>query len=1110
MFRKTDPHYTQFDKFCEYLKAQQNQEKEMSEEVANQIRLVQQEIDKLKKYEMTSRIHCSKVNSILNAFFSLRPLLNAKLVKKKGLTNKKLKKLFKQLTALIDDLFHLIEDCSNNSPPEFQDFLLTNSIKTIFDRFFTIRQTTIDILSKIGLDECVSLFQITPEMLYNQNHVDLKRIYILLLQLQSCRKLYESPVLLQCLNDRLQSMAQHGFEVPDILHDSLDVPKANNLIIQHNSIHFVTLIGTGRSAFVHSGTIGDSPDLVAIKVLRGRTLSPPELMALRREVSVLSSLSHPSLLKLKYYTNDPPFCLVTDFIPNGSLYAYLRTSPEKLTPTDRTIIAIDVATGMAYMHEQRIIHRDLKSLNIMLDENKRAKIGDFGLSRVLNFEPMSGFVGTAQWMAPEVYLSQPLYDSKVDVFSFGIVLWELLTSKIPYDGFEDAAIPRLVVHENLRPEIPAGTPRELGNLISSCWAADPKERPSFQQIVQRFSSSNYYFPGTDISLIPRNNIRHAVSNSDPLKLTVTTQPINRVSISFNQPPPLVPRKCKARITSSSKLSPKMKTGSNMVPKPPIFSHRLKDDNLIQVYEAISSHNETKFDGLISTLRANVNQKNYIASPDNFINDLFPIMEKSEDRHRSKLIRVLDEALKNEDIYFSFIKVDGSTSLAHLLEQRTEETSRAFFHFMENHRQFDMFPIPIIRTLLSFYDYPNIKIRSRALKILFFVCEQQRTFLCSVPTFIAHMLDFAQFQLQENLLETLLNTILDLLSGIDTLPDSIIDRVQELFVRVPNEHHQLVIKIVESILRFQRIREQFPIQLWMQANNNFNDVKSFFTCFIETPPENSDEMIFVLIQAARDNVEALSVLVDMAKSTKTVSMQIMSHMPLINRENDELLLKLYSNLINVGGLTNQVYQQEEFYSVCFELIKNGFHDSVYKLLSNESINFELTDHFDFVNVICQTVMDSSDADILWSILNVVYKWLKERYNPKFEVIIPKLHSLLRGREAASKLGAFLCLIIISNHSVDKINLNDLMIAAMFYISQGTEPVQEVCNEFILNNKTVLSQNLVEMTGVFLKFYKEDSSYSSSIVEMLRKIDRKQKHILTSEDHQKLVSYSKQET
>jgi serine/threonine protein kinase len=208
----------------------------------------------------------------------------------------------------------------------------------------------------------------------------------------------------------------------------------------------------------------------------------------RREIFTLTTLNHPSILKLLGYTNQPPFCLVTEFMSNGSLFDVLKSKQGGLTPTDRTVIALDIARGMEYMHERNMIHRDLKSLNILLDDNRRARICDFGLVRLKSLAPLTGLIGTPQWMAPEILMCSTYYDVKVDVFSFGIVLWELLTGEIPYRDIPVEKLGYLVVQEELRPEIPKVTPPSLAHLIDACWSPDPKQRPTFTMIINFFNN----------------------------------------------------------------------------------------------------------------------------------------------------------------------------------------------------------------------------------------------------------------------------------------------------------------------------------------------------------------------------------------------------------------------------------------------------------------------------------------------------------------------------------------------------------------------------------------------------------------------------------------------
>jgi serine/threonine protein kinase len=148
-------------------------------------------------------------------------------------------------------------------------------------------------------------------------------------------------------------------------------------------------------------------------------------------------------------------------------------------------VACGAARGMAYLHSGNppVLHRDLKSANILLDESYTAKVCDFGLSRLKAQErSMTGNCGTVQWMAPEV-LANMSYNEKADVYSYGIIVWELLSRECPYDNMSAIQCALAVLNRDKRPEIPKWCPPSLHALIKSCTKKDPDQRPSFVQIL---------------------------------------------------------------------------------------------------------------------------------------------------------------------------------------------------------------------------------------------------------------------------------------------------------------------------------------------------------------------------------------------------------------------------------------------------------------------------------------------------------------------------------------------------------------------------------------------------------------------------------------------------
>nr|XP_018685589.1 PREDICTED: serine/threonine-protein kinase STY46-like [Musa acuminata subsp. malaccensis] len=183
-------------------------------------------------------------------------------------------------------------------------------------------------------------------------------------------------------------------------------------------------------------------------------------------------------------TKPPSLCIVTEFMSGGSVYDFLHKQKGVFKLPALLRVAIDVSKGMNYLHQNNIIHRDLKAANLLMDENEVVKVADFGVARVkAESGVMTAETGTYRWMAPEVIEHKP-YDHKADVFSFGIVLWELLTAKLPYEYLTPLQAAVGVVQKGLRPTIPKNTHSKLAELLEKCWQQDPANRPDFSEILE--------------------------------------------------------------------------------------------------------------------------------------------------------------------------------------------------------------------------------------------------------------------------------------------------------------------------------------------------------------------------------------------------------------------------------------------------------------------------------------------------------------------------------------------------------------------------------------------------------------------------------------------------
>ena len=201
---------------------------------------------------------------------------------------------------------------------------------------------------------------------------------------------------------------------------------------------------------------------------------------------MLRRVRHRNVVQLIGASAGPPACvLVTEFARGGSLARHLRSLAPEAPPAARQLaLAADVARGMDYLQRCSIIHRDLKSANILLDEHGRCKVADFGLARVLDGAgTMTAETGTYRWMCPEV-IKGDRYGQPADVYSFGIVCWELTAGgKLPYDGVSAVHVALQVAQDGLRPDVPPAAPPLLARLMVACWADAPAARPPFAELV---------------------------------------------------------------------------------------------------------------------------------------------------------------------------------------------------------------------------------------------------------------------------------------------------------------------------------------------------------------------------------------------------------------------------------------------------------------------------------------------------------------------------------------------------------------------------------------------------------------------------------------------------
>lgn len=255
--------------------------------------------------------------------------------------------------------------------------------------------------------------------------------------------------------------------------------------IQPDEIVLGPRIGIGSFGEVYRG-IWRQTD-VAVKRLLDQEVSHQMLDEFRQEISIMKRLRHPHIVQfLGAVTQPPHLCIVTQFVPRGSLFKLLHRTPA-FNPDERRRLqmALDIARGMNFLHTCKppIIHRDLKSPNLLVDKDLTVKVCDFGLSRARRSTMLStkSQAGTPEWTAPEVLRSQP-YNEKCDVYSYGVILWELFQNEEPWHDKSAMQVVGAVGWSNERLTVPPDARPAMRALIEACFG-EPLGRPSFSDII---------------------------------------------------------------------------------------------------------------------------------------------------------------------------------------------------------------------------------------------------------------------------------------------------------------------------------------------------------------------------------------------------------------------------------------------------------------------------------------------------------------------------------------------------------------------------------------------------------------------------------------------------
>ena len=943
-------------------------------------------------------IHCSKINGFAQLLRNIAPLLGTA-------TQKTISWGQRNAMASINNVIQefklthqhcTFENCAN--------FALSVSISSVYNQVADWLKDLKKDFEQLGITSANEFFKQELDEIDQQETVDLKRISEIITQLRDkntkARKDVERHVV-----DRARSLSLCGFSLNQQAENDLvilnDLPSSLNLVLQHEDLEFGKQIGDGNSGRVVKGKIKSTGLVVAIKILHTRQLSNKEMERFRNEIFAMSILNHPSLLQFCGYTQEPPYCIATKFMENGSLFHVLSKKPDFLTPTDRTLIAYDIARGMEFLHARGVIHRDLKSLNILIDENKRAKISDFGFVRMKSSVPMTGLIGTVHWMAPETLLSDPHYTEKIDVYSYGILLWELLTSKQPYADQNANSLPIKITNENLRPEIPKDTPPKLKHLIETCWSKYPEQRPSFKDIVTFFSDPEYHFPGSERFTFLRETGTmgmHTKTASDS---------------EFPRRPPQNIRKIQNSRT---------------------FQQR-KNETII----AIKRISESMKQGHIQAF------KNSIANFRNTFNDaaldwssvatyFTEILKEAPSYFKGFLIQVYFEML----MYPAASTAYSPETIVEILNDKEKNIVQMTLTLLASSKNPLFLTKEVLNALLEFRKNGDQELRIKAVHcILTLGCPK------TLKGYLNKLLMFALRKLPVKRLQTLMKMAAKVIDY--STPEELDNNIfRKLMAIAENTPFDCLSATNECIYLYYVHTNSLPDNYIQNALDHYDKYKFMFRdakkCNKNEIPKYVKNFIHISNYSKAGACKFASVLSENDDYCKETINQLPLNLP---KEN---LSIIYDGLMHLLDAAHAL-KQEEFYVVAPDLLRSSNYEKVANILKNEASSLHYAEKHDIFHQLLLLIDATDDKEQLVAYISLLFNYIRRTGNPLFCSAAPRLSEIFNSNDQQLSPISFACLALLSKFKPPGINLDQLHQAAAIFSKTMTGTVQALAAIFL---------------------------------------------------------------
>lgn len=272
------------------------------------------------------------------------------------------------------------------------------------------------------------------------------------------------------------------------------------LLVNLSSYKIESMISNNSHSSVYLATENSTRSKVVIKQFHAKTLNEAFEIGFSLETSIPLKINSPFVVKTLGFTNTSPYSIIQDYHTNKSLSDVLYKSSFFLTPTHKMLISMCLAQALSKMHKLSIVYRNLTSEHILIDQYLLPHLSSFGSCQLAEGKSVKEFQDMF-YIAPEL-LSGQKYSEKIDVFSYGMILYEMLVNHRPFENSSPIEVQYNILSKDIvLPELPNEIPIQLRELILSCWSVDFSKRPSFAEIYQKFSQKEIYFEGFDPSAI---------------------------------------------------------------------------------------------------------------------------------------------------------------------------------------------------------------------------------------------------------------------------------------------------------------------------------------------------------------------------------------------------------------------------------------------------------------------------------------------------------------------------------------------------------------------------------------------------------------------------------